>query len=179
MSFEENSVARSELRWAGVVGVMLAVIFVAIVFAALALHDQPPGHVETIDPTTLHLSGEFVESNLGTTVSGDTVTVRIVATQFQFLPACVVVPEKQPVTFRLASPDVIHGIIVVGTNVNTMVVPGYVSEVHTEFVESGDHLMPCDEFCGLGHGEMLARVRVVPESEFHPNAQGKVSCAVR
>lgn len=179
MSMDEKSVARSELRWAGVVGVMLAVIFVAIAFAALALHDQPPGHVETVDPTRLHLSGEFVESNLGTTVSGNAVTVRIVATQFAFVPTCIVVPAKRPVTFRLASPDVIHGIIVVGTNVNTMVVPGYVSEVHTEFAESGDHLMPCQEFCGLGHGEMLARVRVVPESEFHPNAQGKVSCAVR
>ncbi len=179
MSSDEQSVARSELRWSAVVGAMIAVIFIAILFSALAFHDQPPEHVETIDPTTLHLSGEFVESNLGTTVSGNAVIVRIVATQFQFLPACVVVPQNRPVTFRLTSPDVIHGMIIVGTNVNTMVVPGYVSEEHTVFAEPGEHLMPCHEFCGLGHGEMLGRVRVVPESEFHPNAQGKVSCAVR
>ena len=56
---------------------------------------------------------------------------------------------------RLASPDVIHGILVAGTNVNTMVVPGYVSQVHTVFRTTGDLLMPCHEFCGFGHSQML------------------------
>ena len=63
---------------------------------------------------------------------------------------------------RFASPDVIHGILVTGTNVNTMVVPGYVSQVHTVFRTTGDLLMPCHEFCGFGHSQMWARVRVVP-----------------
>ena len=56
----------------------------------------------------------------------------------------------------------IHGILVAGTNVNTMVVPGYVSQVHTVFRKTGDLLMPCHEFCGFGHSQMWARVRVVP-----------------
>lgn len=176
MATDENAAAKSELRWAGIVFGMVGVIFIAILFAALGLHDRPPGHNETIDPTTLHLAGEFVEPNLGTTVAGGQVTVRIVATQFSFVPQCVVVPQNQAVTFRFASPDVIHGIIVTGTNVNTMVVPGYVSEVHTVFAEAGDRLMPCDEFCGLGHSDMLARVRVVPLNEFHPDSHGKVGC---
>jgi len=78
---------------------------------------------------------------------------------------------------RLASPDVIHGILVSGTNVNTMVVPGYVSQVHTVFRSTGDLLMPCHEFCGLGHSQMLARVRVVPLEQFRADAAGRVSCA--
>jgi len=78
---------------------------------------------------------------------------------------------------RLSTPDVIHGILVSGTNVNTMVVPGYVSQVHTVFRRTGDLLMPCHEFCGLGHSQMLARVRVVPAEQFGPDAQGRVSCA--
>ena len=103
-------------------------------------------------------------------------TTRIVATQFAFVPQCVVVPADREVTLRLASPDVIHGILVTGTNVNTMVVPGYVSQVHTVFRTTGDLLMPCHEFCGLGHSQMLARVRVVPGDQFRPDAQGRVSC---
>jgi cytochrome c oxidase subunit II len=107
------------------------------------------------------------------------VTTRIVATQFAFLPHCVLVPADTRVTLRLSSPDVIHGILVTGTNVNTMVVPGYVAQVHTVFTKPDDLLMPCHEFCGFGHNQMLARVHVVPQNEFHPDANGKASCAER
>ena len=73
-------------------------------------------------------------------------------------------------TLRFASPDVIHGLLVTGTNVNTMVVPGYVSQVHTEFTATGDLLMPCHEYCGLGHSEMWATVQVIPQNEMKPDA---------
>jgi cytochrome c oxidase subunit 2 len=167
MAWTEHDVVRSELRWAAAV----------IGFVALALHRNPPSNAERIDPKTLHLSGEFTEPNLGTRVEANgQVTTRIVATQFAFVPNCIVVPEGQNVTLRLASPDVIHGILVSGTNVNTMVVPGYVSQVHTVFRKTGDLLMPCHEFCGLGHSQMWARVRVVPAAQFRPDAQGRASC---
>jgi len=157
-----------------------AAMLVAIIYASVGMHLNPPSNIETVDPATLHLTGEFAESNLGTSVDtkGD-ITTRIITAQFAFEPPCVVVPQNTPVTFRLASPDVIHGINVVGTNVNTMVVPGYVSRVHTRFSETGDHLMPCHEFCGLGHSQMLAHVRVVPANDFKPDANGRVSCAAR
>jgi len=178
MAATEQDVARSELRWAAIVGGFVMVTMGLTLFAALALHRNPPSNLERIDPKTLHLSGEFTEPNLGTKVeSNGQVTTRIVATQFAFVPNCVVVPEDREVTLRFASPDVIHGILVSGTNVNTMVVPGYVSQVHTIFRTTGNLLMPCHEFCGLGHSQMLAHVRVVPQSEFRPDAQGRANCA--
>jgi cytochrome c oxidase subunit II len=61
--------------------------------------------------------------------------------------------------------------------VNTMVVPGYISQIHTVFTKTGDLLMPCHEYCGLGHSEMWATVRVVPKDEFKPDAAGRASCA--
>ena len=177
MAATEHDVVRAELRWTAVVSLFVVVTMGLTLFAALALHRNPPSNLERIDPKTLHLSGEFTEPNLGTRIEANgRVTARIVATQFAFVPRCVVVPEDQEVTLRLASPDVIHGILVTGTNVNTMVVPGYVSQVHTIFRTTGDLLMPCHEFCGLGHGQMLARVRVVPRDQFRPDAQGRVSC---
>ncbi|MGH6936234.1 MAG: cytochrome C oxidase subunit II, partial [Methylocella sp.] len=125
--------------------------------------------IETIDPKTLHLSDEFNEANLGTKVeAGGQVTTRIVATQFAFDPQCVVVPANEPVTLRLSSPDVIHGILVTGTNVNTMVVPGYVAQVHTVFTNTGDLLMPCHEYCGFGHSQMWATVRQYPTAAGAP-----------
>jgi cytochrome c oxidase subunit II len=180
MASGEASVARSERLWAVGMVALAAVMLVVIVHGALALHLNPPSNIETIDPATIHLTGEFADDNLGTSVeSSGEVTARIVATQFSFQPSCVVVPQGIPVTLRMVAPDVIHGIIIVGTNINTMIVPGYVSRVRTTFRETGEMLMPCHEFCGLGHSEMAAHVRVVPQSEFKPDESGRVTCAQR
>ena len=177
MAMTEEGILRSELRWAAVAVGAVSVIMLALIYAGLVHHINPPSNLETIDPNTLHLTSEFTESNLGTRVAADgQVTSRIVATQFAFQPQCIVAPANRPVTLRFAAPDVIHGILVTGTNVNTMVVPGYVSQVHTVFTQTGDLLMPCHEFCGLGHSEMWATVRVVPENEFKPDREGKAGC---
>jgi cytochrome c oxidase subunit 2 len=176
----ERRILGTELIWAFGVGILIAATLSMIVFTALTRDINPPSNLERIDPKTLHLSGEFAEQNLGTTVGADgSVTTRVIATQFMFAPRCIAVPQGVRVTLRFASPDVIHGLLVTGTNVNTMVVPGFVSQVHTEFNSTGDLLMPCHEYCGLGHSEMWATVQVLPANEFKPDREGRVSCAKR
>jgi cytochrome c oxidase subunit 2 len=176
----EEAVVATELRWSLVIAAVTAVIFGAIFWAAVAMERVPPSNGAVIDPKALHVSGEFAEANLGTQVdAAGAVVSRIVTAQFQFTPSCIVVPQGHPVTLRFSSPDVIHGILVVGTNVNTMVVPGYISQVRTVFNRTGDLLMPCHEFCGLGHSQMLATVRVVHAADFKPGPDGKVACAQR
>jgi cytochrome c oxidase subunit II len=177
---QERRILGTELLWAFGVGILIAATMSMIVFTALTMSINPPSNVERIDPKTLHLSGEFAEHNLGTTVAPDgSVTARIIATQFMFVPRCIAVPQGRGVTLRFATPDVIHGVLVTGSNVNTMVVPGYVAQVHTQFTRSGDLLMPCHEYCGLGHSEMWATVQVLPENEFKPGPDGRISCAQR
>jgi cytochrome c oxidase subunit II len=163
----EEEVTRTENRWLiimlGMLGVMMAVIVVT--GATHALH--PSSNVETIDPVTLHLGGEFAESNLGAAAEPDgSVTVRMIAEQYSFVPDCVQVPADTPVKFRITSPDVVHGFLLPGTNVSTMVVPGYVAEVRTTFTRPGDYVMPCNEFCSYGHHGMWARVKVAPRDQF-------------
>jgi cytochrome c oxidase subunit 2 len=176
----ERRILGTELLWAFGVGVLIAATLGMIILTALTMGVNPPSNVERIDPKTLHLSGEFAEHNLGTTVAPDgSVTARIIATQFMFVPRCIAVPYARRVTLRLAAPDVIHGILITGTNVNTMVVPGYVAQVHTEFTRSGELLMPCHEYCGLGHSEMWATVQAIPENAFKPDPDGRISCAQR
>jgi cytochrome c oxidase subunit II len=175
----EEVVDRTETRWVMVMVAMLAVMMAVIVVTGIrgALH--PPSHVEVIDPQTLHLAGEFVESNLGTAIEPDgSATVRIIAEQYAFVPHCVVVPAQTPVKFRLTSADVVHGFLLPDTNVNTMVVPGFVSELRTSFAAPGEHVMPCHEFCGLGHHGMWARVTVLPNDRFQtPGPEERKSCA--
>ncbi len=176
----EQRILGTELLWAFGVGILVAATLSVVVFTALSRDVNPPSNVERVDPKTLHLSGEFAEHNLGTTVGPDgRVTTRIIATQFMFVPRCIAVPRGRPVTLRIASPDVIHGLLITGTNVNTMVVPGFVAQVHTEFTRSEDVLMPCHEYCGLGHSEMWATVQVMTDDRFKPAPDGRVSCAQR
>ena len=176
---DEREILKMELRWGAVVGVAVAIIIAVIVVSSFAMALHPPSHVETIDPTTLGKSGEFAEGNLGTRVNPDgSVTVRLIAAQFAFVPRCIPVPQGRPVTIRITTPDVIHGFIIAGTNANTMVVPGYVSEVHTVFSKTGDHIMPCHEFCGLGHSEMWSLVRVIAQSQWKSDANGRASCEI-
>jgi len=180
MGIDESAIVKSELRWAMVVGGIVAVILTAILYAAIAMHINPPSNREYVDPKTLHLSAEFTEPNLGTRVDPNgQIVARVIATQFEFVPNCIVLPAERDVTLRFTSPDVIHGILVTGTNVNTMIVPGYVAQVHTRFTRTGDLLMPCHEFCGLGHSQMLATVRVVPPEAFRPGPDGRIACGNR
>ena len=135
---------------------------------------------KSIDSDRLHLAGEFVESNLGAETTPDgRVVLRIVATKFAFIPRCVPVPEGVPVRMRLASPDVVHGLIVNGTNANTMVVPGYVAQVETTFHGTGDRLMPCHEYCGQGHSQMWGVIRVVPQADWRERPGERQACRLQ
>jgi len=157
----------TEKRWVAIMAAMLVIMMTVVVVTGIAGALHPPSNVEVIDPQTLHLKGEFVESNLGTAVEPDgSVTVRLIAMQFEFVPRCVRVPADTPVRFRITSADVVHGFLLPNTNVNTMVVPGFVAQVSTRFTHAGEYEMPCHEFCGLGHHGMVAHVSVVPKDQF-------------
>jgi cytochrome c oxidase subunit 2 len=176
----EEVVARTEKRWILIMTAMLVVMIAIVVLTGVMGAMHPSSNVEVIDPTTLHLQGEFVESNLGTAVEPDgSVTVRIIAEQYDFVPHCVQVPVGTAVNFRLTSADVVHGFLLPDTNVNTMVVPGFVAEVRTRFAREGEYAMPCHEFCGLGHHAMWAHVRVVPKERFSNPTPARIACATQ
>jgi cytochrome c oxidase subunit 2 len=120
-----------------------------------------------VDAATLHLHGEFVESNLGVTRAADQpVTVRLIAQQYLFVPECIEVPAGVPVRFRITSADVVHMLTISDTDFKLKAVPGAVNEARYEFAAPGEHVMPCREFCGPGHYAMRARVVVVPKEQF-------------
>jgi cytochrome c oxidase subunit II len=175
----EAAIARIEKRWLVIVLGIFAVMMIVIVATGIAHALHPPSNVETTDPVRLHLQGEFAESNLGTALEPDgSATVRLIAQQYSFVPNCALVPADTPVKFRLTSPDTIHGFLLGGTNVNTMVVPGFISEVHTRFAAPGDYRMPCHEFCGFGHQGMWARVTVMAHDQFPKlTSLERTSCA--
>jgi cytochrome c oxidase subunit 2 len=157
----------AEKRWAAVSVSLIVMVLAVVTFTGMHWASMPPSGIEPIDPTTLHVSGEFVEQNLGAQLRTDgSVVVRLIGQQYSFNPQCVVLPVGTNITFRGTSADVVHGFLVTGSNANAMLVPGYITTFTTQFSHLGDLLMPCHEFCGTGHAAMWAHVRVVPSDEF-------------
>ena len=154
-----------EKKWMYVVGFITVVMVGSMTYAAVVMNMHPPSNVETIDPKTLHLSGEFAEDNLGVKENADgSLTVTMVAARYGFYPPVIEVPSNTPVKFRIASADVLHGVHVPFTNATTMIVPGYISEINTSFPTAGKYSFLCNEYCGLGHDSMWSRLIVVPKS---------------
>jgi cytochrome c oxidase subunit 2 len=142
-----------EKLWMWASGVIIAVFIASIIYTSAAQSLQPPSHVETIDPKTVRASAGFAQPSVALNADGSA-TVHVVAMMFGFAPAEIRVPRGRPVTFRVTSPDVIHGFQIVKTNGNAMVVPGYVTQFTTQFDTAGEYLIVCNEYCGLGHHVM-------------------------
>jgi cytochrome c oxidase subunit II len=178
----ESVAVAAERRWAWIVMAIIAALVLMMVITGLQWAAMPPSRVETIDVKTAHIQGEFVEANLGTTMSPDgKVMVRLIAQQYSFAPQCIVVPAEMPVTFRGTATDAIHGFVVGRTNANTMLIPGFVATFTTTFRQTGEQLMPCHEYCGTGHEGMWARVQILPPEEFLAKARSgeRLSCVQR
>ena len=126
------------------------------------------------DPATLHIEGEFVESNLGLAQDGPgPLTQRMIAQQYVFVPHCVVVPAGVPVHFRITSADVVHWLSFTGTDYAIKAMPGVVTEGTFTFATAGSYPMPCHEFCGPGHFAMRSHLQVVPQNQFSSLSRGE------
>lgn len=164
---------------AGILGFSLLWLWVRFPYEMRNASEKLLGISREIDPLQLHLSGEFVESNLGTEVdSQGSVTVRLLAQQYDFVPRCMLVPAGAAIHFRITSADVVHRFTIAGTEDQLEVVPGHVSELQAHFEKAGEYTTPCHEFCGAGHYNMLSRV-VALRSDAFPKLRPdqRVNCA--
>ena len=134
-----------------------------------------------VNPLSLHLAGEFMESNLGTEQEADgSVTVRMIALQYLFVPHCILVPAGVPVRLRITSADAVHSFAIDGTHYVVKVLPGTISEAQLQFPRSGEYKTKCGEFCGAGHYAMRSVVKVVPRNQFPASRTGeRDSCAAQ
>ncbi len=165
---------------------VLIVLGVAVVLFAVRLNEIAPSVVHffagnVIDPATLHLEGEFVESNLGSALESDgSVTVRMIAQQYVFVPRCVLVPAGAAVHLRITSADATHMLTVDNNDVALTVGPGGISHADVHFPTPGRYDMPCHHYCGTGHYAMRGQLVVVPKEQFPQlRPDERVNCANR
>ncbi|MBI2857059.1 MAG: cytochrome c oxidase subunit II [Chloroflexi bacterium] len=148
-----------EKAWIVVGAVILALFLVLISVAAFGMGMQPPADAGRVDPQRLAEDPRFAAPGVRQ-VSPGRYEADIVALLFSFNPPSIEVPAGVTVTFKVTSKDVIHGFGVVGTNINLMVVPGYIAEATATFNTPGEYLVLCNEYCGAGHQAMQAKLVV-------------------
>ena len=162
-----------ERKWIIMIAGIVLLTWVLIIYYAAVEDVHPPSNVEVIDSARLHLvSGvggdEFMEDKLGIHRDPDgLLVVTMVAARYGFYPRHLEVPINTPVKFRIASFDVLHGVLIPFSNMNTMVVPGYIAEITTSFTRLGNFPLICDEYCGLAHAYMYGMIKIVPKDEFN------------
>ncbi|RQG94200.1 cytochrome c oxidase subunit II [Natrarchaeobius chitinivorans] len=120
---------------------------------------------ETLAPDEIGEDERFADPRVEQ-VGEDEYAAYVVAQTFVFQPDPIEIPADSEVTFYVTSRDVIHSFTVVGTNTNTMVIPGEVATMTVEFDEPGEYGVICNEYCGAGHHDMEGELTVVEAEEF-------------
>ena len=160
-----DQIAKWERRWIAASGLM-SLTFVILIAYNLATEG---GHIAQVvargTPETLLSQQIFAEPGLRMTGPGQA-QVSIVAQAFNFVPERIRIPVDTEITFYLTSRDVIHGWQVQNTNLNVEVIPGEISVLRYTFTRPGTYLTICNQYCGIGHQNMLGEIEVVSAAEF-------------
>lgn len=161
-----------EKIWLGLSFVLIILLIGTVTYGAvgpgIAMVSDEGG---TIDPNALSENERFGEPRVEQ-VGENEYEAYIVAQSFIFMPDPIVVPANSDVTLYITSRDVIHGFNVVGTNANTMVIPGEIATLTIRTESPGEYGIVCNEYCGVGHQDMEGKLVVVPQDEFPRNGDG-------
>ena len=118
--------------------------------------------IKTIDPKKVDTTAPFTAPGLKKVEKKEwDYELVMVASVFQYAPAEVEIPVGAKVKIIATSKDVVHGLEVVGTNINVMLEPGLITEKITTFRKKGEYLVLCNEYCGNGHHYMSGILKVV------------------
>ncbi|MFO1443308.1 cytochrome c oxidase subunit II [Bacillus sp. Bva_UNVM-123] len=150
---------RSEKVWLIIsFGMIMAFMFLTG-YQAFALDMAPPSGSERIDSSNVDNIAPF--DNPGVKEIGENEYEVVMTLQlFSFTPSDIEIPAGATVHFIMTSKDVVHGFQVAGTNLNAMVVPGYVQKITQKFDNPGEYLVLCNEYCGAGHQLMGTTITV-------------------
>lgn len=147
-------------RWWLTFGIAMLIAFLLVIaVAAVADNVNPPSGMQQIDPTKVAQTPPFDRPGLRKLPDGS-YGAYYVARVFSFAPQSLAIPRGAKVTFYVTSADVVHGFFIPYTDINMMVVPGWVNSATHTFVRPGDYLLICHEYCGIGHQNMFATIEV-------------------
>ena len=119
-----------------------------------------PGPSGRVDPKALGSDPTFSQPGLHQIGDKEYEAVLIAQTWSFGGANQLTVPAGSTVHFKVTSADVIHGFYIRDVLINSMVIPGQVTEVTAHFDEAGNYQILRHEYCGIGHHLMAAMVTV-------------------
>jgi cytochrome c oxidase subunit II len=78
----------------------------------------------------------------------------------------LVIPAGREVEVTLRAQDVIHSFFVPALRLKQDAVPGQEIVIHIAPADPGTYDIACAQLCGMGHYQMNAKLRVIPEAEY-------------
>jgi cytochrome c oxidase subunit 2 len=158
MQDDHSIIEKYERAWIGFGLAMLLVFILGVAYTVANYGNTIPVSVQRVDPTKVRSQGDFANPRVEQV--GNEYVAYVQAFAFGYLPAEIRVKKGRNVTFYVTSPDVQHGFYVQDTNINIQVIPGEVAKVSHVFKKAGEYLIVCNEYCGLGHANMISKVTV-------------------
>ncbi|WP_026580748.1 cytochrome c oxidase subunit II [Bacillus sp. J33] len=150
---------RSEKIWLFLSFGMIIGFMLITGYQTFALEMGPPSYGERIDPQKVDETEPFDQPGIKK-IGENEYEVVMTLQVFSFTPSEIEVPAGSTVHFTLTSKDVVHGFQVAETNLNAMVVPGYIQKITQKFDKPGEYLVLCNEYCGAGHQMMSTTIKV-------------------
>jgi len=142
-------------------GLAMVVVFILLIGYMMMAHGATnPVGAGRVDPTKVRTEGDFANPRVEQV--GNEYVVYALAFSYGYLPAEIRVKAGRKVTFKITSPDVLHGFHVVGTNINPKVIPGEITQLSHTFTKPGEYPIICNEYCGIGHANMISKIIVEP-----------------
>jgi cytochrome c oxidase subunit II len=160
-----HEVAKWERRWIAFSGLMTLSFVILIAYSLATEGAHIAQSAARGNPQTLLQQTMFTDPGVRV-VGPNQLQVSLVGQAFVWVPETIRVPQGAEVEFYLTARDVIHGWQVENTNLNVQVIPGEVSRLRTNFDQVGTYRVTCNEYCGIGHQNMIGWIEVVPASQW-------------
>lgn len=132
----------------------------------------------TIIPTLIALSMFYIgwKSYVGLReVPEDAIQIEVIGQMYSWLFLYendketeneLVVPKGKAIKLNISSTDVIHSFYIPAYRIKVDAVKGLRTYAWFFADEVGEYDVLCTEYCGVGHSEMLAILKIVPEEEY-------------
>jgi len=149
---------------------IMASIIIALIMATTTLawsfadssHQVPTETFEIAPAEFRELAIEFADEYRGKVIpEGE--GVYLAAVQWAWIPNEIRLKAGVTYKFIISSGDVLHGFSLIGddgTVYNLMVMPGMAYVMYITFEKPGVYEIRCNEFCGIGHQNMVGKIIV-------------------
>ncbi|HWQ18042.1 MAG TPA: hypothetical protein VNL13_09460 [Sulfolobales archaeon] len=156
----------SKEDWIGVASIFifsLVLVTTSLAWQAFGPNNIPSQTIHIEPREALALARSFAQ-NYSSKVVDPGSTVYITAIQWAFIPNKIVLKAGAKYRFVLSAYDVVHGFSLIGSDgtvYNFMLMPGMAYVVEIGFNKPGIYEVRCNEYCGIGHQDMIMRIEVV------------------